>query len=458
MNRIAFYAVALAVVSGYIIAEIVEILLLFFKSRKCQRHIAVKNSSNKYAWDISIIILLIFMILYRGITFYPSLERYTKTIENNLIITLYLLASLFLFIRFVFGRTAYITEKGIIGTFSSYCKNEAKYSIKRIGGETLLKIYTNSENPDVTYTVKYKNERKALALMKRLYPEYNGEITAKRNRQIWRHYIFYIGYGLLCTGALTAWYFVTMPVIFVGDKIVKTDSEYAIFHSGMFYENSVIPNDISEKVYEAIDISEKITSKDTAVLKKMPNLKYLDIMCNNIDDLTEIGDLTQLEMLRFGGGNKYEKPKDYSPLKKLKNIKYFTGAGLYELNDLTLFEDMDDLVYFELTFADIQTGLDVICEKENLLYLDLICCKAENFSPIGKCVKLKTLILDDTNVTDLSFLENLKELEHLGIDNVKAEDYSVLLELPSLKKLRAAKCDIPDEIINELTEKGVKIY
>lgn len=207
----------------------------------------------------------------------------------------------------------------------------------------------------------------------------------------------------------------------------------------------------------ATDSSENIKPDDLTALTKMPNLKHLCVTCNNIDDLTEIGKLTQLEGLAFGGGNMFAKPQDYSPIKNLTNLKYFSGLGLYNFNDLTIFENADNLVLFELTGAEIKSGLYKVCEKENLLDLNLYRCTAEDFSPIGKCVKLKSLSLSSTNVTDLSFLENLKELEYLDIDNVKAEDYSVLLELPKLNKLRAENTDIPNYIVNKLAAKGVDV-
>ncbi|MDE5860540.1 MAG: hypothetical protein K2H23_09205, partial [Oscillospiraceae bacterium] len=148
---------------------------------------------------------------------------------------------------------------------------------------------------------------------------------------------------------------------------------------------------------------------------------------------------------------------DYLPLKNLTELKCFLGAGLENFHDLTVFENADELIYFELTCADIQNGLDTICEKENLLVLDFFRCTAEDFSPIGKCVNLKSLALPSTNVADLSFLKNLTKLEVLYISDIDADDYSVLLDLPKLKHLIAENCDIPTEISSELIANGVKI-
>ena len=198
----------------------------------------------------------------------------------------------------------------------------------------------------------------------------------------------------------------------------------------------------------------------------------------------------------------FVKPQDYSHIKNLTNLKYFSGLGLYNCNDLTIFENMDNLIYFELTAADIQKGLEVICEKENLACLNLFLCTTEDFSPIEKCVNLKKLVLSDTNVTDISFLKNLTELEYLTIENTNpeeydkigcctklkylhisntditdlsflknlnelerleivgidnAEDYSVLLEMPSLKHIyMSPKDSVPHVIIEALRENGIE--
>lgn len=96
--------------------------------------------------------------------------------------------------------------------------------------------------------------------------------------------------------------------------------------------------------------------------------------------------------------------------------------------------------------------------KENLLNLNLFRSNISDFSPIGKCKKLKKLTISETNITDLSFLKNLKELKYLNISKTNAENYSALLEMPSLEQVSAVDCDIPNEIIEKLTEKGVEIY
>lgn len=516
MNRIAIYSIALAVIIGFTIAEIVEIALLFFRSRKCNYRIAVKNSNKKYAWDISIIVVCIFAFFWRRNEFYAYYD-FSEIVEYYISTSLYLLISLFMLIRFIFIRNAYITENGIIGAIFSHHKNDARYSIKRIGGETLLKLYTNSADPDVTYAIKRNNERKALALIKKLYPEYNGEPDMKRNLHGRRHTFFYIGCGLVCTSALAAWYFAEMPVVFVGDKIVKTDSEYALFdYMGMYRipPTNVIPpikidafndSDTPEFDYSEIQNSEKITSNDLYMLKKMPNLKQLCLTDNYIYDFTEIGQLTKLEGLYFNCYDKeMQKHIDYTPLKNLVELKYFMGISMKNFDDFSIFENMDKLENVVLSDIDITSeNMEILCKKERLKGLSFLLCNFEDYSAlnmckdlsyldisntnitnlsfcqnmpyletlytknltelesytdIGCCTNLKRLNISNSNITDISFLAGLNKLESIYMDKVSADDYSVLTELASLEYLKVSNTDdIPKEIINKLTQNGVLI-
>lgn len=311
----------------------------------------------------------------------------------------------------------------------------------------------------------------ALPVLDDLYGWFDGTFAEKKRKNYTlRNFIIIIGIGLLLSGSLFAWYKIEKPFVIVGDRLVRTDSEYVLF-SDLIYNSysygdyfKYLP-EIDEKFdeifnammteYSAHTNYYKFTSKDLNGLKDMPNLKHLCL--HNVPDLTEIGEVTTLEGLYFGGADKFEKPKDFTPLKNLTDLKYFTGLGLNDLNDLTVFENADDLLFFELTYADIQKGLDVIGSKDDLTILWLSFCTADDFSPIGNCKNLKVLYLNDTNVNDLSFLKNLTGLEKLNISGTNAEDYSVLLEMPSLTNLSAREGAIPDDILEKLEEKGVEI-
>ncbi|MCH5193463.1 MAG: hypothetical protein J1F11_05845 [Oscillospiraceae bacterium] len=300
----------------------------------------------------------------------------------------------------------------------------------------------------------------------------------------------------------------------MGDKIVRTDSEYVLFQPISSFWNSYLMNIANFKesfpeigeyymvTYNDVDSTENITSEDLKQLRKIPELKYLSLYDNNITDLTEIGKLTQLKGLCLGNIHTikpYEDIEDYSPLKNLTDLKYFSGKRLSNFTDISVFENADSLITLEITGADLQGGLDAVSSLENLIELRLTSCAADDFSPVGNCKNLKILDLSYTNVEDLSFLENLNELEFLSLgytstdnyntigyckklrvlnisgtnitdlsflkeltdledlimDEIPPCDYSVLLEMPSLNFIAAYRDDIPDEIYNSLKRKDV---
>lgn len=506
MKAIIFWTVFSAFTAGFLVTCIIEIVSTTIKKSKHGKHITVKPYPNNYGW---IIFFGILQGMNAGLAIYSLKNcRFTGSILNRIKIVCYLLIICSCILAYFLRTRAYITEEGIISNTSFFPVKSVKYSVETVENEIKIKLYTKRKNYDYMY---YAKDKEAISMLEKLYDEFDGNSPSVKFKSGTVKYLL----TLLCTSliffvGIFAWYETQKPVVFVGDKIVKTDSEYVLFSTAgyenlLFSNNSKYYGELAEKadgMYDYVDHSENITSDDIAALQQMPNLKHLNVATNNIDDLTEIGKLTQLEGLAFGGGKMYLKPNDYSPIKNLTNLKYFSGLGLYNFNDMTVFEKMDDLIYFELTFADIQNGLDVICGKEHLLDLSLYRCTAEDFSPIEKCVNLKRLSLSDTNVTDISFLKNLTELEYLDIDNTNpeeynkigcctklkflyisdtnitdlsflknlkslerldmvgidnAEDYSVLLEIPSLKHIdMSPKDSIPHEIIEMLREKGIE--
>ena len=270
--------------------------------------------------------------------------------------------------------------------------------------------------------------------------------------------------GLLLIGVLSAWYVIKRPTVYVKNMTIRADSEYVLFNCGMVlavrdcYEYLPEIKDKYDDIYaDTAHYTNNLTSDDLGKLKNLPDLKHLSINQNSITDLTEIGKLTQLEGLYCGAGDRYDKPKDFTPLRNLTNLKYFSGLALYDLNDLTVFENTNDLLLFQLTGAYIQNGLDVICSKRNLTVLALGGCKSDDFSPIGNCKNLKALFLYDTNVDDLNFLKNLINLEKIDIQGTNAVNYSVLLEMPSLTHIKAYEDTIPEDIYEKLIKKGIHI-
>lgn len=475
--NVALFAVTAAVLVGCLAARIIWTVIYIIKSRRYKERIPIKDAAPRHIVTGFTLFLFAVMLISTLYYLYKYSDWYdfTRSVEEHFRAAFYGLMILNLLIDVLFGTKIYITEDGILTQAAFYPKGGAKYLIEKSDTGTYILLFTkkaknvSKAKEDFAFIVNSKDESGLIEIAEEYYGKFDGTAPKlKKQSYAKRNLVILACSTLIFTGGLSLWYAVTKPVVFVGDKILKTDWEYAIFdylgfrdimlgYEAEFYGELA---ERADEMYSYIDVTENLTSKDLTALKEMPNLKYLSVYGNDITDLTTVGELTQLEGFATGkSGRQMDNsiPTDYTPLKNLTNLKCFCGLGLNNLNDLAVFENADGLIYFELTAADIQSGLDVICEKENLAVLELFLCTAEDFSPIGKCGNLKSLSLSGTNVTDLGFLKNLTELENLDIDNIAAEDYSVLLELPSLKKLSKKNCDIPKEIMSELIRKGVKI-
>lgn len=470
MNTIIFWTITTAVAAGFFLTCIIEAVSTAIKKRKHGKRINIKPYPNHYGW---IIVFSVLQGLNAGLAVY-SLEQTLKyrhyrnfldsIVLNKIKIVCYLLIMFACILAYFLRTRAYLTEDGIVSDNSFFPVKSVKYSVETVGDEYMINLYTKKPKPSYTFLVKNKE---VLSMLEKHYEKADGNAPdVKIKRGTVKYLLILLCTSLIFVGGIFSWYENQKPFIFVKDVIIPTNTEWAMFN-GVGFADLMLSNridyydDLNVKTGEMLDNQyhpQNLTAEDIVVLKEFPNLKYLDFVANNIDDLTTIGELTQLEGLAIGGGDMFAKPTDYSPLKNLTKLKYFIGFGLYNFNDMTVFENADDLAYLELTYADIQSGLDVIGEKKNLLDLEMYSCTAYDFSPIGNCTNLKRLVISNTNVTDLSFFKNLTNLEYLVISNTKAEDYSVLLELPSLKKVSAINCDIPDEIIETLTERGIENY
>lgn len=468
----ALLALFTAFCIGFFAADIIWTTVTYFKAAHCKNRIMVKNAS---PWLTANWVIILYFAVHFFIAIFSLREfdyKFTERIFTILEAICNGTLTLNILFRMIFATRAYITDDGIIAVKAFFPKGMAKYTVEKSEVGTFIDLQTKNKSYDFCFTFKQKYEEDIFNIMDYLgyeqYDENDGTVlNFKKQSYIKRNLIILLCAVFVSVGGLLGWYALAKPVVIVGDRIVKTNSEQAILDvTGCM--NLLLNHELTyfpeleqnfEKIADNFQYTENLTSKDMAALKQMPNLKHLSVSNNDIDDLTDIGELTQLEMLVMGGratwGNTID-PKDYSPLKNLTNLKYFAGLGFYNFNDLTVFENTDNLEYFELTAADIQTGLDVICEKENLLVLDLYRCKIDDFSPIGKCTKLKALHIGETNVDDLSFMKNLTELEYLYMGDIDVDDYSVLLDLPKLEYFFAYENQLPQEIIDELAKKGVK--
>lgn len=149
-------------------------------------------------------------------------------------------------------------------------------------------------------------------------------------------------------------------------------------------------------------------------LENLYNLRSLDVDSTSITDLFPLVNCKNIEFLFMDNCTKLT---DLYSLSSLSNLKCLLADGKNMLTDsqLEVFEDLTTLEYLTLNSRRIH----------NLHY-------------VRKLTKMKELILQGCNVTDLSPIENLTELIKLDVTaNSALKDLSPLFKMTKLKKLIA---------------------
>lgn len=146
------------------------------------------------------------------------------------------------------------------------------------------------------------------------------------------------------------------------------------------------------------------------------NLNKLDIMKNNITDLSPIKELDKLAYLNIGQNS----ITDISSLSNLVNLEVFYSFG----NNLTDLTPLKGLVSLN------ELGFD----GENI----------KDISALSGLTSLSGLSMVNTSVSDVSPLKNLSSLDFLLITDSPVSDLSSLKELSSLKTLVIASGEVMD--------------
>ncbi len=258
-----------------------------------------------------------------------------------------------------------------------------------------------------------------------------------------------------------------------------------------------------EKLHKLLHISELNLSGNSNIrslkpLKMLYKLEKLNISSTKVSSLEPLKDLSQLSVIHFNN----TKVVDVSPLRNLHNLKevsfsttkvsdisalvssrnlktvYCDNTGVNEEEAAKLIDALPDcLVVFEttkLTFwwnnlSDVwqnifteKEGFEANPETEQLhslvekdsLYLENLPIEAE-LDVLNPFFRLKTLYIENSQLTTLSALADLTNLETLHISNSPVADITGLEKLHNLKKLTLKNTAI-DDIYNLSELNGLK--
>lgn len=139
-----------------------------------------------------------------------------------------------------------------------------------------------------------------------------------------------------------------------------------------------------------------------------------------------------------------------------KNLKeLFLGPG--DLDDLSLLAGMSQLESLRASINKV-ADLTPLEKLTKLDRLDLGRTQVTNLAPLSNLKNLTELAIDDTPVRDLSPIAGLTKLERLSIQRTQVKDYTPLKDMKALKFLYVAGTPEGDlGPIQPLRDKGLKV-
>ena len=188
-------------------------------------------------------------------------------------------------------------------------------------------------------------------------------------------------------------------------------------------------------------------------LSRLPNLRELCLVAQQIDDLTPLGGLKRLEKVEF----KHNNISDLSPLAGLEQL---VSAGLNDnpLSDLSplatypnlRFIDLCDVSGYDPAFLDALGDLDFLdisnptdsykhLAGKSIRELKLSNSPLDDLSWLDEVSGLEKLELNNTAVSDLTPLAQHQSLSYLRLSHLAIDDLSVLLKLPNLQQVTLSR-------------------
>ena len=191
-----------------------------------------------------------------------------------------------------------------------------------------------------------------------------------------------------------------------------SELKFDMYNQSLLYTPNVYLMFKNMYVCKYITQFELYSSQVEKLFKKLihfPNLKNINLMYTYIDDISVLSNCIFLEELRIDYTNIY----DLSPLSKCTKLKKI----LMQSNRSKKYIDLEPLINCSLTYLDC---------RSNLL---------KSIEPLSKCVLLKHLELDKTNITDIEPLSSCLSLEILGLNETKVTNLHPLRNCLSLNTI-----------------------
>ena len=171
---------------------------------------------------------------------------------------------------------------------------------------------------------------------------------------------------------------------------------------------------------------------DISPLKDLTKLKKLVLKNNKIEDLSAIGNLTNLEELDLYGNRGIKSINGFENLKKLKKLLLNRTVGITDISPLKECKDLEELSIQNNKVSSIEALKD----HEKLTLLDISGNKQiTDLSPLEKSTKMTRLLANGNKIESLDSLKKLTELKEIHISENNIKDLSPLEELVNLEDL-----------------------
>ncbi len=180
---------------------------------------------------------------------------------------------------------------------------------------------------------------------------------------------------------------------------------------------------------DSIDVDDLGVS-DLTGLEYCPNLRFLQISWNTINDISPIADLANLQHLAMVD----LMVTDLSTLGGLTGLSFLDLSGNRFVGN---YAPVSELTWLDslIVNTDSLVNVDFLEPMDGLVYLDISYSTVETLTPLADCPSLRHLILDYNSITDLSPLAGCPVLSILSMRNMPISDISPLTTLTELDTL-----------------------
>ncbi len=200
---------------------------------------------------------------------------------------------------------------------------------------------------------------------------------------------------------------------------------------------------------EVLTKAEEISVKsnfiaDLTPLKGLTQLKMLNLYENEITQIDSIAHLNQITHLDLAKN----KITSIAPLAEWRDLHYFSVYSCYELHDVGVVANFTKLSSLNLSFIDAPNlSMTLLDSMDNLEFLMVqgVLGSNEDLKHIGSHLSLKAVTMGKNDeITDISYLSDLVNLEYLDIHSNNVSDIRVVGFMPELVKIVMYRNQITD--------------